>query len=85
MAENICRAPKPSIPPLAHRPKNMALALGISEKLLFDWTREGKIPHCRPSPGTILYPVRAVEKWLDELAAAQQAAQSEPAEGGEPR
>jgi excisionase family DNA binding protein len=53
---------------IALRPRDAAKALGISERLLWDWTHHGDIPHVRMGR-TILYPVDAVQTWLRNQAA----------------
>jgi len=55
-------------PCLAMRPREAAKALGISERLLWDWTNRGMVPHIRVGKA-ILYPVDALRRWLDEQTA----------------
>lgn len=55
-------------PRLALRPKEAAAALGVSPRTLWTWTDAGEIPHVRRG-GTVLYPVDAVRRWLDEQSA----------------
>jgi excisionase family DNA binding protein len=62
---------------LALRPREAAAALGVCERTLWLWTREGGIPHLKKGK-TVLYPVAGLQKWLDEQAQAQQ-----PTEGGQ--
>lgn len=59
---------EPKTPCLAMRPREAAKALGISERLLWDWTNRGKVPHIRVGKA-ILYPVDVLRRWLDEQAA----------------
>jgi excisionase family DNA binding protein len=59
---------------LALRPREAAKALGVSERLLWDWTHNGDIPHVRIGR-TILYPVHLLRDWLSR--------QTEPARGAE--
>jgi len=61
-------------PALALRPREAAKALGVSERLLWDWTHHGDVPHVRIGR-TILYPVDALRDWLKR--------QAELAKGGE--
>jgi len=49
--------------PLALRPKDAAEALGISERLLLDWTHEYGVPHVRLGR-VLLYPVEDLREWL---------------------
>ena len=49
--------------PLALRPKDAAKALGISERLLLDWTHEYGLPHVRLGR-VLLYPVEDLREWL---------------------
>ncbi len=64
--------PEPLTPCLALRPREAAAALGVSERTLWDWTRRGAVPHVRRGK-TILYPVTALTRWLDEQATARAA------------
>ena len=50
---------------LAIRPKDAARRLGISERLLWQWTRTEQVPHIRIG-NVVLYPVAGLERWLDE-------------------
>jgi excisionase family DNA binding protein len=50
---------------LSLRPKEAAEVLGISERLLWEWTRAEGIPHVRIG-NVILYPVDGVRQWLAE-------------------
>jgi excisionase family DNA binding protein len=59
---------EPDTPCLAMRPREAAKALGISERLLWDWTNRGEIPHIRIGKA-ILYPVDVLRCWLEERAA----------------
>jgi hypothetical protein len=49
--------------PLAVRPKDAARLLGISERLLWTWTRSEGVPHFRIGE-VVLYPVGALKDWL---------------------
>jgi excisionase family DNA binding protein len=60
---------QPETPCLAMRPREAAKALGISERLLWEWTNRGEVPHIRVGKA-ILYPVDVLRRWLDEQAAA---------------
>lgn len=52
-----------SNPSLALRPRDAAKALAVSERLLWEWTHRGDVPHVR-NGRTILYPVDALRDWL---------------------
>ena len=54
---------EPRTPCLAMRPREAAKALGISERLLWDRTNRGLVPHIRLGKA-ILYPVDSLRKWL---------------------
>lgn len=54
-------------PRLALRVREAAEALGISERLLWDWTRGEGVPHVRIG-NVVLYPVREVRQWLRRRA-----------------
>jgi excisionase family DNA binding protein len=48
---------------LALRPKDAARALGISDRLLWSWTNQGKIP-CVRIGKRLVYPVQQLTAWL---------------------
>lgn len=50
-------------PRLALRAREAAEALGISERLLWDWTHGEGVPHVRIG-NVVLYPVSEVRQWL---------------------
>jgi len=56
---------KPETPCLALRPREAAKALGISERLLWEWTDRGEVPHIRLGKA-ILYPVDSLRDWLKQ-------------------
>lgn len=49
--------------PLALRPREAAQALGICERLLWQKTKDGEIPHVRVGRA-VVYPVSLLEAWL---------------------
>ena len=53
---------------LALRPREAARALGIGERLLFDLTKRGEIPHVRLGAKAIVYSVDVLRTWLAEEA-----------------
>lgn len=53
--------------PLALRPRECAAALGISERLLCEWTSNQGLPHVRIR-NTVLYPVDTTREWLRDRA-----------------
>ena len=55
------------IPCLALRPKEAAKALGIGERLLWELTNRGEVPHVRLNT-RIVYPVHLLPDWLGERA-----------------
>ena len=55
------------VPCLALRPREAAEALGVSERTLWAWTKNGRIPHVRMG-GAVLYPVESLRLWLREQA-----------------
>jgi excisionase family DNA binding protein len=69
---------QPTTPCLALRPREAAKALGISERTLWEWTKNGSVPHFRRGK-TILYPVGRLRRWLDEQA------DTLPAQGAQPQ
>ncbi|MHC4071463.1 MAG: helix-turn-helix domain-containing protein [Planctomycetota bacterium] len=58
---------EPETPCLAMRPREAAKALGISERLLWEWTDKGVVPHVRLGKA-ILYPVDSLREWLQRQA-----------------
>ena len=58
---------EPETPCLAMRPREAASALGISERLLWEWTDRGQVPHIRMGKA-ILYPVESLRDWLKQQA-----------------
>jgi excisionase family DNA binding protein len=48
--------------------RDAARALGISERLLWSWTNQGRIPHVRIGH-RVLYPRADLERWLSEQSA----------------
>ena len=55
------------VPYLSMRPREAAKALGISERLLWDWTRRGIVPHVKIG-GVVVYPTDALREWLRQCA-----------------
>lgn len=55
----------PVMTPLSLRPADAAKALGVSERLLWRWTREQWVPHVRIG-NVVLYPVDELHRWLNE-------------------
>ena len=58
---------EPETPCLSLRPREAAKALGISERLLWEWTDRGVVP-CVRMGKAILYPVDVLQTWLREAA-----------------
>lgn len=60
-----------STSPLALRPREAAKALGISPRLLWQLTKDGKVPCVRVGGGkrkTVLYPLAHLQAWLSREA-----------------
>lgn len=55
------------VPRLALRPREAAAAIGVSERTLSTWTKEGDVPHFKRN-GTVVYPVAQLIAWLAEQA-----------------
>jgi hypothetical protein len=53
----------PPIAPLALRPRDAAVALGISERLLQEWAKHQGLP-CIRIGQVVLYPVEEIRLWL---------------------
>lgn len=61
-------APSSLVPArLGLRPKEAAKALGIGERLLWEMTNAGEIPHTRLGRA-VIYPVAELERWLADRA-----------------
>lgn len=56
-----------TLPALALRPKDAAKALGVGERALWQWTRDGVIP-CVRIGRCKLYPVDLLQAFLAERA-----------------
>ena len=67
---------KPAIPCLAMRIREAALALSISERLLWEWTNRKRVPHVRIGKA-ILYPVDSLQEWLKQETQKNMATNSE--------
>lgn len=66
---NLSAKAEPETPCLAMRPREAAKALGVSERLLWEWTDRGVVPHIRVGRA-ILYPVDSLREWLKQGAQA---------------
>jgi excisionase family DNA binding protein len=53
------------------RPREAAKAIGISERLLAQWTKARIVPHLRIGR-TVLYPLDSLRSWLAQQIEAQQ-------------
>ena len=62
-AMNVSTKTEPETPCLAMRPREAAKSLGVSERLLWEWTDRGVVPHVRLCKA-ILYPVDSLREWL---------------------
>src|SRR5690349_8387341 len=59
--------PSPTVPGLPMRPREAAAALSISERTLWQWTKEGVVP-CVKIGATTLYPTAQRSEFLAERA-----------------
>ncbi len=66
------------VPRLALKAPEAAKALGISEKILWKWVETGIVPFIYIS-GVRLFPVKALEEWLMQRIAAENAKAQAPA------
>ena len=64
---NAMKKTESETPCLAMRPREAAKALGISERLLWEWTDKGIVPHVRLGK-RIVYPVDVLREWLRQQA-----------------
>jgi predicted DNA-binding transcriptional regulator AlpA len=75
----VASKPKPQAEPLpdrdadperlALRPAEAAKVLGIGQRLLWQETNRGAIPHLRIGAKVVVYPVAALREWLADNAA----------------
>lgn|GEM_PF-1007872 len=75
--KNILDCETPQMPCMALRPREAAAAIGVSERTLFTWTKNGDVPHIRIGK-TVRYPVDEIRRWM-----AEKATKSTLKEGGE--
>lgn len=59
--------PVPAQPRLALSPKEAAVALGVSERLLWSLTAAGEVPHTRLGR-RVIYPHDLLKRWLADRA-----------------
>ena len=67
--------------PLALRPREAAKALGISPRLLWQLTKDGRIPWVRiggTKRRTVLYPLADLQAWLSRKAATTTGGDNDP-------
>jgi hypothetical protein len=69
VANQLVNKPSP-VPPLALRPRDAAVALGISERLLQQWAKHEDLP-CVRIGQVVLYPVDEIRLWLWQRAVAE--------------
>jgi hypothetical protein len=69
VASHLFNGPLP-IPPLALRPRDAAVALGISERLLQRWAKYEDLP-CVRIGQVVLYPIDEIRQWLRQRALAE--------------
>ncbi|MBM4023352.1 MAG: helix-turn-helix domain-containing protein [Planctomycetes bacterium] len=65
MKKELFAPPPPVIEPLALRPGDAARALGISERLLWDWAHQHGLPYVQVGR-VVAYPVAELRTWLRE-------------------
>ena len=71
MKKELFASPPPVIEPLALRPREAAQALGISERLLWDWAHQRGLPYVQLDR-LVVYPVEGLRLWLREHSTAAQ-------------
>ncbi len=81
MKKELIPARAPVIEPLSLRPAEAARAIGISERLLWQWTREQWVPHVRIG-NVVLYPVEQLSRWLNERTTQITAGDNQFGDGG---
>jgi predicted DNA-binding transcriptional regulator AlpA len=66
MAGNVFGPPPPQpVPTLALRPRDLATALGVSEKTISRWRDSEQLPYVLVA-GVVTHPVSAVRAWLHQ-------------------
>jgi excisionase family DNA binding protein len=69
------------VSPLALRPREAAKALGVSPRLLWQLTKDGRIPCVRiggTKRTTVLYPIEVLRAWLSRKASTTVADEIDP-------
>jgi hypothetical protein len=69
MKKELFVSPPPVIEPLALRPRDAAQAIGISERLLWDWAHQHGLPYVQLER-LVVYPVEGLRLWLREHSTA---------------
>jgi excisionase family DNA binding protein len=69
MSSNQYAQTTPSEVKLAVSAREAASMLGISERLLWTWTRSGKVPHLRVGV-RVLYSVELLRAWVKEQSSS---------------
>lgn len=63
MTAPLFQSAPPNFPRLALRQSEAAESLGISERLLLDWTKQHSLP-CIRIGRVVLYPIDSMREWL---------------------
>lgn len=77
MKKELFATTPPIIEPLALCPRDAAQALGISERLLWDWAHQHGLPYVQIGR-LVLYPVDGIRLWLRDRSAVDDTVQSAP-------
>lgn len=70
MTTALSQIPLAPVPRIALRRAEAAEALGVSDRTLWDWTKQGLVPNVRINQ-TIMYPVADLAAWLSEQSTQQ--------------
>jgi excisionase family DNA binding protein len=54
----------PAAERIALRPSEAAEALGVSERVLMTWVKDGEIPHTRLGERCLRFPVDGLKRWV---------------------
>lgn len=59
-----------TVEPICVGRPEIARLLGVSERTIAGWVREGKIPHLKPNgaDGRLLFPIRLVRRHFERMA-----------------
>lgn len=54
--------------------EEVADLLGVSEKTIYNWVYERRIPHVKPTRGTVRFKVSALRQWIESRSVPERTA-----------